>query len=714
MKKSSLLKQVVIVSTIAIFSISLIENVQKSFAQDLTPISYSQQSLSSINNNITTNESSLNQNPADSTSRNNLAAAYIDRGNYYFDNSINLSNAANDYRKAIYYLKYDETASPEGSIVDNINISVSNLKKVLQLQKISLNPKSRLKIAKSLRGQGNFKEAVVEFNEALALDSQKLEAYESLGDIMRVLQKDNKSIEYYNNALSLDSQNSLLHLKLARALNKTGNLDSAVKEYNFALASEENNAEIISALENIWTVKVVDNPQDAVAHMNLGVVLQKKKDFAGALSQYKASEMIDPANVNLRLNLGTLFQAQGNLDMAIKAYDTILQLYPTHAMTHYYRGTALRQLGNNKAAIDEFLSVLKIDPNYIPARKAIFDTAKSSPNSDERMAILSDFAKLNPSDALAQYNMAYELHSKKQIDEALAYYQKAISIDSKLIDAYLNIASIYREKSQYAEAEATLKNALLVYPDNQKIKQMLADVNDDSAMSKYQQAVDKFNKQDYKGAIEEYQKILSSQQSPTADLYVNLGSAYQADNNFEEAVDSYKKALMVDSKNSDALYYLGTAYYSGKSYSKALEYYQRALAISPDNKDIISAISDTKVAIGESKLEKGLKEYNSKKYLLALQTFNDVIKTDPNNGYAYYYRGLVYDALKNYRLAVQNYVTAVGKSQDLNVAYYSLGLDYDILKNKIEAKKAYELFIKNSKDSSDEYVKYAMQRVKSL
>ncbi|MDD3014118.1 MAG: tetratricopeptide repeat protein [Candidatus Gastranaerophilales bacterium] len=713
MKKSSLLKKVIIISTLAIFSISFNADIQKSMAQDLTPVSYRQQNLASINGKIDTYTSLLSQNSADQNSRNSLAVAYIDRGNYYFDNAISLANAANDYRKAIYYLKYDEITSPQSILNENINIAKDNLRKVFLQQKVSLDPKSRLKIAKSLRGQGSFKEAIVEFNEALANVSQKLESYESLGDIMRVLQKDNIAIEYYTNALSIDPQNALLHLKLARALNKTENFDSAIKEYNLALESGENNAEIISALENIWTAKIVENPQDAVAHMNLGVILQKKKDFNGALSQYKASELIDPASVNLRLNIGTLFQAKGNLDMAIKAYDSILQLYPTHTLTHYYRGTALRQLGNNKGAVDEFLIVLKIDPNYTAARKAVFDTAKNSPNADERLAILSDFAKLNPTDALAQYNMAYELHSIKKIDEALSYYQKAVSVDPKLIDAYLNIASIYRGKSQYSEAEATLQNSLTINPDNQKIKKMLADVNEDSMMSIYQQAIDKYNKQDYKGAIEDYQKIISTQK-PNADVYLNLGSAYQADNNYEEAIDSYKKALAMDNNNSDALYYLGSAYYTNKSYAKALEYYQKALIISPDDKNIITSINDTKSAIAESKLEKGLNEFNSKKYLLALQTFTDAIKINPNNGYAYYYRALVYDALKNYKMAINNYKVSIEKSQDINAAYYSLGIDYDILKNRIEAKKAYEKFIDNSKDNNDEYVKYAKQRVKNL
>lgn len=705
----------ILLLSIFLFAVIIFSGNDTYCQQELIPIDFKQQSISAINSRIVTFSGTLTQNQEDAVARNNLAAAYVERGNYYYDNAINFAYAANDYRKAIYYLKYDSNSILDALASDNLDIAFSNLKRTMIKLKLSNDSKTRLKIAKSLRGQGNFKEAVVEFNEALSLkgSSSDVEIYEALGDIMRVLQKDAKAIEYYSKALALNSQAASLHLKLARAFNKTENIDSAVKEYNLALESGDNNAEIISALENIWTSKIQENPQDAAAHMNLGVVLQKKGDFTGALSQYKASEMIDPTSVNLRLNLGTLFQAQGNLDMAIKAYDSILEAYPTNAMTHYYRGTALRQLGNNKGAIDEFLIVLKLDPSYTSARKAIFDTAKNSPSPDERHAILADFAKTNPNDALAQYNLAYELHTKKDIQGALDYYGKAISADPQLIDAYLNIASIYREQSQYKNAEETLNKALLVSPNNKRIKAMLEQINDDAITQEYQSATDKFNKQDYKGAIDEYLRILSNNK-PTADLYINLGSAYQADNNFDQAISYYNKALLLDSANSDANYYLGTSYYSKKNYSKALEYYKKAQLLAPDNKDIAQAISDTKLVMSDEQMEKGLKLYNQKNYQAALKTLNDATALNPDNGYAYYYKGLVYDAMKSYQAAIVSYKKAVEKSKDLTVSYYSLAVDYDILKNKIEAKKAYQAFILNSKNQNDEYVKYAKQRMKSL
>ncbi|OGH96543.1 MAG: hypothetical protein A2104_07140 [Candidatus Melainabacteria bacterium GWF2_32_7] len=656
-------------------------------------------------------EQALKLNPQDSSTRVNLAAAHIARGSYFF--RLDLAKSANDYRRAIYYLKYDENIPEKQLTEENLSTAITNLKNVLTEYKVNLSPKNRLKMAKELRGQGNFKEAVVEFQEALTDSNSKLEVYEALGDIMRVLQKNNKAIEYYQNALLIDTNQADLHTKLAIALNKAGNLDIAVKEYNIALSLDENNKEIINSLENIWKTRLQEDPQDPVAHMNLGVVLQKKGDFQNALNEYKIAESIDPKNLTLSLNLGTLFQAMNDLPMALRAYDSILQINPTDPLAHYYRATALKQIGNIKGAIDEFQIVLKIDPNNIPAKKSLFEAVKEIQNPDESLQIMSELAKAYENDAIAQYNFAYQLHSQKKIDEALAFYQKTIVINPKLIDAYLNIASIYKEKQQYSEAILTLQNALVVNPDDSKVKSLLAQIQESATISKYDQAVKKHNQGDYEGAIQDYLRI-AEENGDSADVYVSLGAAYQAANKINEAAVAYNKALELDKENSAALYYLGTIYYSQKNYEKAYIVYEKALTQDPDNGDIKEALKSVKLARDEELLNKGLNEYNAQKYLKALEIFNLVIKSDLNNAYAYYYRGMVYDAQKKYLTAIEDYKKALAKDNTLILAYYALGVDYDTLNLKVDAKKAYQKFVDGSKDQNDEYVKYAKQRLQKL
>ena len=656
-------------------------------------------------------EQALKLNPDNSSTRINLAAAYIARAGRFI--TLDPTKSANDYRRAIFYLQYDENLGDPAVLKENLDIATSNLSNVLADSKINLTPKNRLKIAKELRGQGSFREAIVEYNYALADNNSKFEAYEALGDIMRVLQKDTRAVEYYGEALSINSDNANLHLKIARALTKTGNNDAAVKEFNIALNLAPNDREIITAIENMWRSKIQENPQDAVAHMNLGVVLQKRGDLTGALSEYQAAQALDPANITLRLNLGTLFQAKGDLNMAMAAYDSILQINPTDSVVHYYRATALKQLGNLKGAIDEFQIALKIDPNNIQAKKALFDAVKEIKNPDERLYALSDLAKTYNNDASSLYNLAYELHAQKKYDYALEIYQRVITMNPGLADAYLNIAAIYKERNQYQEALSTLQNALVVNPNNLKAKNLLAQIKQDSTITNYESAISKQKKGDYTGAIEDFQRIIA-ENGAGADSYVGLGATYMAAEKTDDAINAFNKALELDKSNSPALYYLGNIYFGKKNYTKALGLYQKAQMFDPENPDVKSAIKDAKLAINDDMLQKGIDEFNAKRYTKALLLLNNTIQSNPNNGYAYYYRGMTYDAQKKYLQAIEDYKKAVSKSPDLKVAYYSLAIDYDTLKLKKEAKAAYKKFVDVSKNNTDEYVKYAKQRLRQL
>lgn len=658
-------------------------------------------------------EQNLKQNPLDFNTRINLARAYISQGTALYNSRSNLVNAANSFRNAIYYLKYDINIPPEQIDMEDINTANTGLAKVLSDQNISLEPKSRLNLARELRGQGCFKEAIVEFNEALPLKSSDSEIFESMGDIMTAMQNFNKAVGYYEQALSINAASSSLHLKFARALGKIGNNETAAREYNIALNTDSKNSEIIEALENIWRAKIQENPDDATAHMNLGVVLQKKEDYSGAFAQYNIAQNIEPSNITIRLNIGTLFQAQKNYTMAIQAYNSILQVNPNDIMAHYYLGTALQQTGNIQDALGEFQYTLRLDPNNILAKTALFETVKQNNDPEKALEILSTFAKNNPGDALAQYNYAYELHTRKMYDDALVYYQKTISIDPDNIDAYLNMASIFREKQQYNDADTVLHNAIAANPDNKKLKDMLNQVNDAANVSEYQDAAKKYENKDYQGAIDSYLQIIKSGDADS-DTYAGLGMAYQANNNLDKAIESYNKAIELNNSNSNAIYYLGTAFYAKNDYAKAHEYFEKAITLDPKNKDIIQALNDLKSAQVQPALDKGLKYYDSKQYKQALLSFNYSQKLDPDNGYPYYYKGLVYDALKQYRLAIENYAIAVKKSGDLNVAYYSLAIDYDILKDRFEAKKAYSKFISSAKDENDQYLKYAKERIKQL
>jgi|GEM_PF-421820 len=650
--------------------------------------------------------------------RTNLAVIYINRGTYFFNKENELEKAASDYRKAIYYLKHDGYKPSTDLARENLDIAENNLNTVLSemggMEKEKDNS-TKLKQARTLRGQGKFREAIVEFKKILEAGHDEPEILEALGDIYRAIQKPKIAAFYYEKAISKNEEDPALHLKFAKTLQNTGKNDLAVKEFNIALNTDkaEKREEILRALENIWVERIKKDPRDASAHMNLGVVLQKKGDLKGALREYKIAESINPNDITTRLNLGTLYQAKKQYNTAIKAYDTILQVKPDHPLAHYYKGTVLRDSGKLEDAIKEFQVVLRKDPDNKKAKEALFETVQLFKNPEDTLNILSTFARNNPKDPVAQFKYAFYLHSKDRFDEAMEYYHRTLKADPTYTDAYLNIANIYKQKNQISLAVSILEKGMKVMPENNRIEEMMTFIKSEVATVRYQYALQMHTKGEYEKAINEYKNIIQISE-PDSDLYVNLGAAYQALEDNEKAVNAYKKAVEINDNNSTAYYYLGTAYFGAEDYEKALKAYQKALAINPEDENIKEAIESSKQVMTDKILEKGIIEYNQGKYKQALLTFNTALITAPENADIYYHRGMVYDALEKYPLAISDYKHAVKYEPGLDIAYYALAVDYDILKNYSEAKKWYEKFINEADNQNDEFVKYSKQRISQL
>ena len=65
-----------------------------------------------------------------------------------------------------------------------------------------------------------------------------------------------------------------------------------------------------------------------------------------------------------------------------------------------------------------------------------------------------------PTNAYAYYNLGVVIHEKRQLDEAITYYKKAIQIDPNLTDAYYNLGIALQEEEQFEEAITYYQKAL--------------------------------------------------------------------------------------------------------------------------------------------------------------------------------------------------------------------------------------------------------------
>ena len=153
-------------------------------------------------------------------------------------------------------------------------------------------------------------------------------------------------------------------------------------------------------------------------------------------------------------------------------------------------------------------------------------------------------------------------------------------------------------------------------------------------------------------------------------------------------------------------------YSEQQNWQNAEIYLKKALQLNPQSeaKTLLTYVTQNGSL---SVLNEGIELYEKQDYKSAMVKFNEVLKKEISNAYAYYYRALIYDEQKQTKLAISDYQNVLKYSNDFPIVNYMLALDYDTLENYKDAFKFYKIFT-SKYSTDDEYLKYAKDRMKEL
>ena len=108
---------------------------------------------------------------------------------------------------------------------------------------------------------------------------------------------------------------------------------------------------------------------------------------------------------------------------------------------------------------------------------------------------------------------------------------------------------------------------------------------------------------DLQGAVRGYLAILATNPA-RVDVRSNLGAAYSALGRYEDAIQEYKRALVIDSGNYAVRFNLALAYYKAAWFTEAATELEKFIAAVPDTPQTANAqlvLADCQVRLGEYK-----------------------------------------------------------------------------------------------------------------
>ena len=656
---------------------------------------------------VTEFKSALRINYLDNSARIGLINSYLARGTYYANTDKDYAKAADDYRAALFYLLYYPNENQVRNSSQAIVQVTSNLNKCLNEINFDASPVNRFETAKQLRAEGNFAAAGYEFNQTLSDKNLLKESFEQTGDIMKLIGNNPKAAEYYKKAVSVAPADIDLRLAYAKILDKLGKEDEAVEEYNYILSKTTDNKDVLYSLERIYKRKLEESPNDAAVTANLGAIMQKAGNFDEALRYYSKAEYLDPSNVNTRLNVGTLYQQKGDYKTAITAYDSVLIIYPDNAQANLYKAQSLAAMGDKKSASDFYKKVLSLEPNNEIARTEMLNMVKDTMTT----AQFVDYVKKNnPQNASGiLYNYALDLHKQNKLNEAISIYNEVIKLTPSNPEVYVNLAIAQGQNKNYDSALATLNTANIKFPNNAQVKDALKSIQAQSTDEKLEIAANYYNNKDYQNAINEYLKITPA----TSDTMLGVASCYQNMGDNDKAIEYYKKALNLAPQNSDIAYYIAALYADKEDISNAKGYAEKAVSLNKDNKQANELLESLNAQLASQELDKAISLFDSENYTESLALLNKILSAQPDDAYALYYRGMIYDTQKKYSQAITDYKKAISINPDLTIVNYLIGVDYDMLEQYKNALSHYKAFT-NSYSENDDYFKYAQTRLGEL
>lgn len=202
----------------------------------------------------------------------------------------------------------------------------------------------------------------------------------------------------------------------------------------------------------------------------------------------------------------------------------------------------------------------------------------------DSVTLWEDTLKKNPSNIRALMSLGNAYMKLPDFGKAKGYYKEAIRISNQdKRPSFLN-GAVYR-----------LGMAYLFEKDIKEAKRLI-DLMEGTIESYNVNILKGFYKAsigDVDGAIETYKKVLpETNQMDTLVVYTLMGDAYRDNGMWDNAIESYSRAISIDNTFAAAYYGTGVAYLAKRNIRLAGEYLSKALAIEPDNVLALSDMAD--------------------------------------------------------------------------------------------------------------------------
>jgi tetratricopeptide (TPR) repeat protein len=193
------------------------------------------------------------------------------------------------------------------------------------------------------------------------------------------------------------------------------------------------------------------------------------------------------------------------------------------------------------------------DPKYSPAWSTLAAVSVNQGRLNDAVLQTIKAIKLDPTNKIAAYNLAYALDDKKDFHQAIIWYSKAINLDSTFVPAYSALGNLYNRLNQPVDAILVLSLAKDKYPKSEHIYL----------------------------------------------VHKNLGNAFLIQDQLDEAIKSLELSREIKPDEPETILFLAKAYEAAGKLTKSIEQWQNYIGVETDTFKIKEAKVHLKYITGK-------------------------------------------------------------------------------------------------------------------
>jgi peptidoglycan/xylan/chitin deacetylase (PgdA/CDA1 family)/glycosyltransferase involved in cell wall biosynthesis len=174
--------------------------------------------------------------------------------------------------------------------------------------------------------------------------------------------------------------------------------------------------------------KIKENPVDAKAYFELGILYKELSKFDLAEDAFKKSLSLDSQQIIPLLNLAIVQQKQNKLDEAISNLNRVLKKVD-NADAYFSLGFCYFKKNDLKGSAKNFELAIKYNPRYLDAYINLGGIYEKLERFQEAANFLKRAIELNPKSARSFYNLGVIHEKTMNFIIAIKCYQKAIELN---------------------------------------------------------------------------------------------------------------------------------------------------------------------------------------------------------------------------------------------------------------------------------------------